>query len=544
MRWPIRWSVLLAICVIAPGSSLLAQNETPAKDGKKSSSQAATEEEVEQLRKEVADLKAMIQQLTRTSASQGAGNAHLVQARAGASDSDQPDASGSPSATAADIDALQKEIELLQKKADSGPPVTSGWNGEHFFLKSSDGQFTLMPVGYLNAQYNFYRGDGAPSDQFYIRRARLGFQGTYSKYIDYAFLYETANTPTNPIGVRDAYIDFKPWTSLSFEGGQFKVPFSLEVGTGDTNVQFLERSINAVLYPDFAGAFRAPGLIAHGSLNDGVFQYWGGIFNGKGLIANNTTNEPEVVARVRFNPFKKDKDSLFNKFGIGGSFEHSRTRGLSNELSFSSQMNDFAYNVFPQFRINGGVWRYNAHFVFLHGPLDFRGEYTQIQMSRSNVGSLQLGGEGFISLPSVIGKGTYAQVSYYLTGEDAPENAQPRVKRPVIGPESPGMSNGHGWGAFQVGFRYSWLEGKAPGFVCDATHPFPPPSTLNCPITPAIFPAQSAHTDQFTFGLNWYLNYWVLLKTNFNIDRLKNPSVQGINPQNYYVFLEGIQFRF
>ena len=36
----------------------------------------------------------------------------------------------------------------------------------------------------------------------------------------------------------------------------------------------------------------------------------------------------------------------------------------------------------------------------------------------------------------------------------------------------------------------------------------------------------------------------VLDQVDTNIDQLKNPSVQGILPRNYFGFLEGIQFRF
>ena len=31
---------------------------------------------------------------------------------------------------------------------------------------------------------------------------------------------------------------------------------------------------------------------------------------------------------------------------------------------------------------------------------------------------------------------------------------------------------------------------------------------------------------------------------DFSVDRLKDPSVQGILPQNYFVALQRIQFRF
>jgi len=214
MRWPKRWSVLLAVCLMAPGAGVYAQSDKPANNGAGASpsSKAATEEEVEQLRREVAELKATIQKLVEVNQQKGADGAKLVEASApisSSADSAGPataNADPGAGATVADVDALQKEIEVLQKKAGDTPPATSGWNGEHFYLKSSDGNFTLMPVGYLNANYIFYKGDGAPSDTFTISRARFGVQGNYGKQLDYSFLFETASSLT----IRDAYLDFKP----------------------------------------------------------------------------------------------------------------------------------------------------------------------------------------------------------------------------------------------------------------------------------------------------------------------------------------------
>lgn len=520
MRSPTTCFVLLSVCFAAAGPLAYAQSDRPADHRAKPAPQTATEEEVQELRFEIAELKATIQKLVEVNAQQRPAGARLLQANDVVADNATQPADG-------DISPATAAAANAQK--DAGPPVTAGWNGEHFFLKSPDGQFTLMPVGYLNAQYTFFKGDGAPSDTFAIRRARFGVQGSYGKQLDYAFLFDSA--ASNGISIRDAYIDFKPWKALQFQAGQFKEPFSQEVGTGDTNVEFIERSIGSNLYPSAAGTFRAPGAVAHGSFHDGVIQYWAGIFNGKGIITNDTTNEPEFVGRLRVYPWKKSSNSLLKNIAIGGSVGHSRSRGLSNELSFSGLMNDSAYTFFPQFRINGGIERYNAHFQWLDGPWGLRGEYTQLNEKRIGVGSEVVGGAGFETLPGVVGKGAYTQFSYMLTGEDEPENAIPKVKHPVIGPESPGMTGPHGWGAWQVKFRYSWLEGSARG------------ATFNT-FTPSSFPSYSDHTDQISAGFNWYLNYWVLLKFDVNVDRLRNPSVGGVLPQNYFVMLQGVQFRF
>ncbi len=549
MRSPKWWCVLVILICVATAPVAFGQSAKPSDDAtqSKSTGKAATEEEVQQLRREVAELKAQIQLLVKVSAVAQGGAAHLVETNAvaasvpappspaGTSAADAPDANASsPAATPADIDALQKEIDVLQKKASDVPVATAGWNGEHFFLKSSDGNFTVMPVGYLDAQYVFYKGDGAPSDTFNITRARFGVQGNYGSQLDYAFLFETASALT----IRDAYLDFKPWSAFKIMGGQYKVPFSQEVGTNDTSVEFYNRSIISVLYPDAGGAFRAPGVDVHGDLFEGRMQYWAGIFNGQGLLTSGTTNEPEVVGRLRFSPWLKSDSAMLKGLSFGGSVEHSRSKGLANEQSFSGVLNDGTYNFFPQFRINGGIERYNAFFAWLKGPLGIRGEYAQLLEKRTNIGSLAPGGVAFNTIPGVIGKGAYVSATYLLTGEREPENAIPRVKHPVIGPSSPGESGAPGWGAWAVKIRYSWLEGRAPGATCDA-------STIpSCPITPGIVPSFSDHTDQLTAGFNWYLNYWVLVKSDFNFNQLKNPSVQGILPRNYFVFVEGIQFRF
>jgi phosphate-selective porin OprO and OprP len=523
MYSPKLWCVLLIMFCSAPGPLSFAQTAKPAGDP---TPKRAAGDDVKELRREVEELRAQVERLLQASGQ-----------KESAAPSTAPPAPVTPApATRADVEALQKEVTALQKKASEVPPATAGWNGEHFFLRSTDGQFTLMPVGYVDGQYNVYGNKyGTPPDSFQITRARFGFQGNYGKQLDYTLMIETISSPT----VRDASLDFKPWKAFSITAGQFKVPFSMEVGSADTAVEFYNRSIISVLYPDAGGAFRAPGLVVHGELARGAMEYWLGAFNGQGLLASATTNEPEVVGRLRFSPWKNSQNNWLNGLGFGGSYEHSRARGLtSSELSFSGALNDGAYTILPQFRINGDVNRYNGFLSWLNGPVGIRGEYAHLQQDRTNIGSLASGGIGFNSLPAVRGEGYYVSATYFLTGETAPLNALPRVQHPVIGPNSPGESGAPGWGAWAIKFRYSRLLGDAPGATCDA-------STIPaCPITPVIAPGYFEHTSQFTLGVNWYLNYWILVKSEVNLDQLKTPSVQGILPRNYYVFLETLQFRF
>jgi phosphate-selective porin len=519
----------------------IAQDAKPVDDpaAPAAATQAASAAETARLRAEVAELRAQLQRLLAAAHPQPA--APLLASTDSTTTAPLLIAQSTDSTpvTRGDLDALQKEIDALKNKpADAsgatGAP-TAGWNGEHFYLKSSDGNFTLLPTGFLIGQYTDYGNEyGTPPNTFGIRAANIGFVGSYGKQLDYGITMATVSTPN----IRDAYMIFKPSGALNITAGQFKVPFSMEVGTGDTAVDFYNRSPISVLYPDAGGFYRAPGLQLSGEFSKGFLEYQVGAFNGQGLVASSTTNEPELVARLRVAPFKNSDIGALSGLAVGASVEHSRSKALANELSFSGTMNDNAYTFFPQFRINGNVNRYNFFLSYLNGPLGIRSEYVHLVQDRDQIGAIGSGGLGIGSLPSISAQGFYLSAIYFLTGEDDPLNAAPRVKHPVIGPASPGESGAPGWGAWAVKLRYSHLQADAPGSTCDAN------TVPACPLTPNIAPEFNDHTDQYAAGVNWYLNYWVSLKTDVIFDRLKDPSVQGINPRNYTIFVETLQFRF
>jgi len=56
--------------------------------------------------------------------------------------------------------------------------------------------------------------------------------------------------------VRDVYLNIRVLPQFQFQAGQFKVPFAQEAGTGATNLDFIERGFQAMLYPSAASAYR------------------------------------------------------------------------------------------------------------------------------------------------------------------------------------------------------------------------------------------------------------------------------------------------
>jgi phosphate-selective porin OprO and OprP len=503
-----------------------AQTQEPADKTGAPASASASKEEVNELRSEVAAQRKTIEELKVLVEQLAASKAQVAE-----TDSVETDLPVGDNVHLMNANLVQQAPPPKPPSDKKETPLTAGWNGEHFFIRSSDGKFVLQPYGYFQTDYRAYSGDGHPPDTFLIRRARFGFQGNYGKHYDFALLVDAA--ATNGQILRDLYVNARVKPEFQVQIGQFKEPFAQETLTGAANLDFVERSLASLLYPAAATSFRSPGVALHGDIDGGVMQWWAGAFNGKGILAPNTTDQPEFVGRLRFYPWRKKTDSLFQNFAFGGSMAFGRTAGISNELSFSGTLPDGAYTFFPQFRLNGPTQRYNGEMTWVHGPWAVRAEYDQLNQFRRNVGSEQSDALGFTSLPGVVSKAGYGQITYLLTGETRPENGIPRVKHPFLGPETApgGLSNG--WGAWELAFRYDSIEAHEPGI-----------NLLNNPLTPGFVTTFIDHTDEFTFGVNWYLNYWVKYQFNIAVDRLKEPSVLGQLPQDYIVFLNRIQFRF
>jgi phosphate-selective porin len=557
MRSLTKFFVLL-IVFTALTSLVLAQDTEPASksDGSATGNAApasATREEVNQLRGELAaqrktieELKALVEKLAAAKSAEPEPTTAATENRAHgirpvSNATTEAESTQTVSSTGDGTVRLMNTVYLnpatMAAMVDPAPaapakkeaPLTAGWNGEHFFIKSADGQFSISPYGYLDTDYRAYKGDGAPSDTFLIRRARFGFQGNYGSHFDFALLTDT-NSTTGAI-VRDAYLNIRIRPEIQFQAGQFKEPFAQETGIGATNLDFVERGFQALLYPSTNTAYRSPGAVIHGDISGGMVQYWAGAFNGRGGVTANVTNEPDFVGRLRLYLFRKSKNERLKQLAFGGSVDHSRSVGINNDVSFNAALPDAAYTFFPALRINGPAERYEGEFTYLTGPFAIRGEYVQMQQQRYAVGSETPGGLGFLTIPGVGAKAWNIGATYLLTGEKRPENGTPKVRHPFFGPDTPG-GKGRGIGAWEVALRFTGIQAKAPGEI------------ISNPFTPGLVPTYNYHTDEITLGVNWYPNYWVKYMVNVAIDQLKDPSTTGQVPQNFVVVLQRLQFRF
>src|SRR5580765_7040751 len=120
MRCSTRFAVLLGMSSIVLCPLIYGQNDRPAGLQAAPASPPATEEEVAQLRQEVAELKALILRLAPAGSVGNPVQARLVQASAVA----EPIGNTLPEmASASDVHALQKEVGEIQKKNSETPPA-------------------------------------------------------------------------------------------------------------------------------------------------------------------------------------------------------------------------------------------------------------------------------------------------------------------------------------------------------------------------------------------------------------------------------------
>lgn len=422
-------------------------------------------------------------------------------------------------ASRAELSAADAKNEIIQQKQSlekelKTATLQSGWNGEHFFLRTADKKFDIEPFGYLQLDYRGYDGAATPTDTFAIRRGRFGFLGKLSQHYEFTLLADFADR--NSALLREGSLNVNYIPRAQFKFGQFKEPFSQEELQGAPYIDFVERSLVNNLAPAYS-----PGLQLHGQLLNGAIQYQAGAFNGKSFLNLDDTSTPEGVVRLRFYPWRNTGNTWLKSLALGGAGTDGRT---SNGVSFSGITPTRTFTFFRAEPVNGQVVRANGELTWLKGPAAIRAEYDQSNQDRQGVPVL-LSVLSRRNLSGVVAKGYYASGTYLLTGENRPESGQPVPRFSFFDTDH------HGWGAWELAFRYSELQME------DGT--------------------QRSRADQFTAGVNWYPTAFVRYMLDFNVERLRNRTgspipfplvfssgIPALTPQDFFSVQTRVQFRF
>jgi phosphate-selective porin OprO/OprP len=318
------------------------------------------------------------------------------------------------------------------------------------------------------------------ADTFDIRRAYLGVKGTFWDY----YSFEVTGDFAGSGAVLDtAYLNVGWWKEAQFQFGQFKMPFSLEERTSSRFIDFQERSFvnNGNIVPG-----KEQGMMVHGTPFKG-FNYALALSTGQGKNTDDTDireDGKDWVAHVDGNIAEMAgiADSVIH---LGASYakgDQPSTRSVSAQRSEGRGVEFFSSAALADSERSIERTRQGVEAAFSYGPVKVQGEWAKANYE---------GETGGVSYDNDI-KAWYAEALWLITGESYADSYK-GGKFDRIKPKNNFAKGGAGWGAWEVGVRFSDFDAS------DFT-------SANAAGTGVLDTGKTSEADAWTLGLKWLPN--------------------------------------
>lgn len=395
------------------------------------------------------------------------------------------------------LDDLKQKILILERKLEiekeaavekeKKTPIL-GADSKGFFAKSPQGDFNLRLRGGVQVDSRFFLGDGDElgNDTFTLRRVRPSIEGTLFEKYDIKIMPDFAGGETK---LMDAYLNAKFADEVQLRAGKMKSPMGLERLQSWYYLNFIERGFPTQLLPN-----RDIGVQLHGDLFAGTFSYAVGAFNGVPDGASTDFDDADgkdLVGRLFSHPFLHSDIDPLKGFGIGISCSYGDYDNKLASYKTPGQATFFSYasNV----KADGEQYRFSPQGYYYWGPFGLLGEYAyssqEVRQGSSNY--------------DIQNDSWQIYLTYVLTGEDASYKG--------VKPSKPFNINEGTWGAFEIAGRYGNLD------IDDAVFDFG-----------LADPSKSAsEADEFTAGLNWYLNSNLKVNLNYSHTEFSGGGTAG-----------------
>jgi len=399
-------------------------------------------------------------------------------------------------------DDVTKSVKFMQKRATDGAVRENGLG-----LTSADGQHTINLVGRLHfdgraINSNFAEGDtldkdsGTLSNNFEVRRARIGVNGKLFKDIGYEIVTNTVGSNANLIDTAFITYGFNPKAQVRV--GRFKQGFSLEELTSSNNIDFMERSyVNQFIPGKQLGAmlFGVPSIgttysasVFQSGFSNNTSEGGGeGALRLTGNFAEMTGNK-DTVMHVGFAGTAGSFDAIPTTSSSGGTSTdfnlvslRSEARGMSNifRIRQAGETATSGYSAPSPSGTKVNKNLYGIEFVAAWDALKIQGEMAQVKLQAIDYQGTSLKG----SVDS-----SYIQIVYNITGEKWADSYKDGSFSALKIKNNFDYS-GSGTGAWQVGLRFSTYDGTN---LYDATG------------SSKRFGSEKGNTA--TLGLTWFLN--------------------------------------
>ncbi len=318
-------------------------------------------------------------------------------------------------------------------------PVVKEKDGA-FTLESPNGRNSISLTGRMHLDYRFNdayedgRGDDRDSqslsDQFELRRARLGVKGKFANDFKYEVVGNLPGTATIDV----AYLDWAKYDAFQIRTGKFKQPFGLEQLTSSNNIALMERS-----YVDQTVPAKKVGLQVMGSPKAG-FTYALSTFQNHDTELNISGGDRASGAArgtINFAEIIGNKEAIMH-LGLAG-LDSTYTVGVANSSQTDTTASSSYRGTISSFRTPGrgtnnifrgqvggegcttNIYACNSEFsatvqnkaiglegIFASGPYKLVGEYS--------AGDYR-GSAGNGAVVSYDTKTYYVEAGWFITGE-------------------------------------------------------------------------------------------------------------------------------
>ena len=336
---------------------------------------------------------------------------------------------------------LPAEYKTLFQNED----IKVNWGGQIFY-----------DWGWFSADDGYPAGD---ADGAEFRTARLWAEGTIYEKVRFKAQYDFAGNAGSTAALKDVWMAIDTFVG-ELMVGHFKEPFSLEQLTSSRFITFEERSLHDVFTPARTDGIQLSGANEAASLNWalGLFRDDGGGDSG----FDTGDGENSVTGRIAGTLFNRNEGADVLHLGVSATVRQDQ----SGTVTFADRPEAHLLNKIPYATFaSDGFNAENLEAAWVRGPLSLQGEYALTQADVAGA-------------PDADFSGTYAQVSYFLTGEHRNYKAKGAKFDRVKPAEN---FDGHGFGgAWELAARFSMND------FDDG------PSTNQ--------------TTNYTAGVNWYLN--------------------------------------
>jgi len=389
------------------------------------------------------------------------------------------------------VDGKHGEIKTERQKKDTIKPTAN-------ITAQLQSDFAWFAQSAKNAETVGDIPDGA-----FFRRARIGVYGELSSTFEYRIEFEFAGAG------RPRFLDvWLAMTDLPYQSnlivGHYFEPFSLERYTSNRFITFNERALS----DNFAPA-RNMGFMAYGHSQD-LNRIWAiGLFRtNSDLYGDHMSSRGgwAITAHGTYLPWFEEPDEYTRYLlHLGVSYSY---RAADDELvRFSSRpsirLRQQDVNEVPLFVDTGeiadayGYQLIGLETAWVHGPFSIQGEWVGVPVRRGG------------GAKNPFFHGGYIYGSWFLTGESrhySRGSALGRFQQGVFQRVIPKSNvfdqrvNGiSGIGAWEIAARWAYITLNSAG-------------------------VQGGAMDEVTLGVNWYLNPYTRVSTNFVYPMLRDPK--------------------